>query len=35
MSPLFTPLLASGVYIGGGLVDLILVIAVVVLVLRR
>jgi hypothetical protein len=35
MHLLFTPILASGVWIGGGSVGLILVIVVVVLLLRR
>jgi len=35
MSLLFTPVLASGIWIGGGSVGLVLVIIVVVLLLRR
>jgi hypothetical protein len=35
MHLLFSPVLANGIYIGGGLLGLIIVIAVVVLLLRR
>lgn len=35
MHLLFSPVLASGIYIGGGFVGLVLVIVVVVLLLRR
>jgi hypothetical protein len=34
MHPLFTPILASGIWIGGGSVGLLLIIVVVVLLLR-